>query len=132
MLLWNIIEGKFFKTNYSRSFNNNIKSVPCDKITLGETIQFFKTRYVSSDGTTNAKFDSLKFRNNAEKEEVKKVLFGNENTESEQLKACFSIIYRLRCHLFHGVKNIIDLNDQNELFKKVNSFLFSCLQLSTN
>lgn len=41
----------------------------------------------------------------------------------EYLKICLFIIYRLRNNLFHGIKQLSDLTDQNALFKVANIFL---------
>ena len=41
----------------------------------------------------------------------------------EYLKICLFIVYRLRNNLFHGIKQLSDLTDQNALFNVANRFL---------
>ncbi len=41
----------------------------------------------------------------------------------EYLKICLFIVYRLRNNLFHGIKQLSDLSQQNKLFNVVNRFL---------
>ena len=46
-----------------------------------------------------------------------------ENNLEEYLKICLFIVYRLRNNLFHGIKQLSDLTDQNDLFNVANRFL---------
>ena len=46
-----------------------------------------------------------------------------QNNLKEYLKICLFIVYRLRNNLFHGIKQLSDLSQQNKLFNVVNRFL---------
>lgn len=132
LLLWSILEGDLFQTDFKRNLNYKVKLVRYDEHILDSTIQFFRDRYISPDHNINSKFNSLKIRNERDKKKIEAVLLGIEKSETERVKACLYIIYRLRCHLFHGVKGIISMDDQYETFRKSIAFLLSCLQLSKN
>lgn len=57
-----------------------------------------------------------------EQDEIKKQQLVENNLE-EYLKICLFIVYRLRNNLFHGIKQLSDLTDQNDLFNVANRFL---------
>lgn len=57
-----------------------------------------------------------------EQDEIKKQQLIENNLE-EYLKICLFIVYRLRNNLFHGIKQLSDLTDQNDLFNVANRFL---------
>lgn len=57
-----------------------------------------------------------------EQDEIKKQQLIQNNLK-EYLKICLFIVYRLRNNLFHGIKQLSDLSDQNDLFNVANRFL---------
>lgn len=57
-----------------------------------------------------------------EQDEIKKQQL-NKSSLKEYLKICLFIVYRLRNNLFHGIKQLSDLGDQNDLFNVANRFL---------
>ena len=50
------------------------------------------------------------------------------NISKDNTKFLIEIVYRIRCNLFHGPKEIVDLNSQKKLFEIANEFLCDFLE----
>ena len=100
-----------------------------EKSSLNDCILFFSQRNRLSlhckDHKEENKWQSYQLKMKKiweEQDKIKKQQLIKSSLK-EYLKICLFIIYRLRNNLFHGIKQLSDLTDQNALFKVDNRFL---------
>lgn len=126
-LLWNIFENLVCENNCNvNRLDERLTPVAFEIAEFQETFDYFIDRYTSK-GTTNERFDRLNFRNGDRKEVVANVLLGNDNEVSNIVLALSIIVYRYRNNLFHGLKNFMQIDQQEENFKNANRVLKSIL-----
>jgi len=133
-LLWNMFEAigcnKEAKNTSIESFVDKInKTILIDKNEFMFFIDFTKHRYVDESGNIKSIFDRLNFKSEIDKKRVHEVLIGTNEDDKEVLKALLFIVLRLRNNLFHGEKNIVTLNIQENCFNTANKFIAKCLDL---
>jgi len=123
--MWNIFEKDV--CDCSASFKSIQAAL--DKIKLDESdiiceFNFFLDRYIT-DGITNEYFKKLNFRKSEDKFKirVKSILEENNSTLKDKLLACTFIILRLRNNLFHGIKEMTGIVDQDKTFYFANQIL---------
>jgi hypothetical protein len=92
---------------------------------LERTWRYFKNRYAPK-GKTTAKFSDLWTREQG-KDLVAVALENPHSSEDEVVKAVIIIAWRFRNHYFHGVKQFIDMEEQNRNFSEVNRALVALL-----
>jgi hypothetical protein len=115
-LMWNIFEGAVCRTDANiRLLEEHAKEIAQRRLLLPDIecgVQFWRQRYVTG-ATFNNRFKRL-FRPKEKKprEHVEAVLLSKQNDPESQLLAVMIVIYRLRNNLFHGLKQIDELNDQ--------------------
>ena len=126
-LLWNIFENLVCgnRCNVNR-LDERLNLVNFEIADFQENFQYFKDRY-TENGTTNARFERLNFRNGDRKEFVSNVLLGNENGTSNIVLALTIIVYRFRNNHFHGLKNFMKIHEQEENFKNANEVIKSII-----
>jgi hypothetical protein len=126
-LLWNIFEnlvcGNHCNVNRLDERLNLIEFQIAD---FQENFEYFQNRY-TENGTTNRRFEHLNFRNGDRKEFVANVLLGKENVTFAKVLALTIIVYRFRNNLFHGLKNFMQINQQEENFRNANQVLKTIL-----
>lgn len=95
-----------------------------DNAIYQETLEYFQNRYINDQGNTNEYFKGI-FRSHENRYETicTNVLKGNFNSKKEILKGLIFLVYRYRNNLFHGVKDVLRLDDQFENFIHINIFL---------
>ncbi|MDW5290987.1 hypothetical protein [Formosa sp. PL04] len=131
-LLWNIFENLVCRNHCNvNRLEERLNPVDFEITDFQENLQYFKDRY-TENGTTNARFEHLNFRNGDRKEFVANVLLGNEDVTSNIVLALTIIVYRFRNNLFHGLKNFMQINEQEENFKNANQVIKSILTHFTN
>lgn len=93
-------------------------------------LENFRDRYIT-DGGINEKFE-LHFLDGelCAEANLKNVLLGKEDNIVEIVYACLTIAWRLRNNLFHGIKYINQLAEQNNNFYNVNQVLAKFVDLS--
>ncbi len=126
-LLWNIFENLVCENNCNvNRLEERLNPVEFQIVDFQENFEYFKDRY-TENGTTNARFEHLNFRNGDRKEFVANVLLGNENVTSAKVLALTIIIYRFRNNHFHGLKNFMQIDQQEENFRNANQVIKSIL-----
>jgi hypothetical protein len=126
-LLWNIFENLVCNKNCSiKEMEKSLSSVDFKIIDFEDSLTYFKERYISSNNC-NERFEYLRIPND-KKEFVKQVLLGKDNNVSNIILALAIIVYRYRNNLFHGEKNFMLLNKQEENFKNANEVIKSILK----
>ena len=126
-LIWNVFEdhvccnnfciGKVQKLIAKRHFNPDFFTTH---------FNYFKNSYVR-DGKINDVFTSLNFRPGDREEFVSLVLLGKLADIKDILLTIEIIVYRFRCNLFHGHKDIKVIDQQQKNFETANLFLMSFL-----
>ena len=126
-LIWNVFEGTVCNNNFSiATAEAQILNRQFNLADFQSNLDYFKDRYVEN-GATNDRFNFLHFRPNDREELVRQVLLGN-NTDIHQIVLAITIIiYRFRNNLFHGLKDIRVIDQQNDNFQNANSFLMTLL-----
>jgi hypothetical protein len=136
-LIWNLFEKELCNTFAHISTHPKAEAEKLhsdiDKQTLHAVFAYFKHRYITPDGHTNDLFDSFKFGQNSGdgqpfKEFVRQGLVNSAPSDQEQLQALLYIVFRLRNNLYHGIKDVAKLYEQNENFKQANHLLVACLE----
>ncbi|GAK98214.1 hypothetical protein JCM19294_847 [Nonlabens tegetincola] len=126
-LLWNIFENLVCDRNCTiNRIEESLNPIEFQIEDFENHLNYFKERY-TSDNNTNERFEYLRIVPNARKEFVKQVLLGNDNNTSNKILALAIIVYRYRNNLFHGEKNFMLLNEQEENFSIANQVLTSIL-----
>ncbi|MDM1537490.1 hypothetical protein [Myroides odoratimimus] len=137
-LIWNLFEGKFFETSFSiDKLEKILIDTDIDIYCFLPYLEYFKNRYVNQeDNTINERFSFLHFRKKDREDFVTEVLLNNENilnyietnTQYKVVLAISIIVYRFRNNLFHGVKNIQHIDQQEENFVTANDFLRTIIE----
>jgi len=96
---------------------------------LGKYVDYWAHRYIEG-GETNHRFEKLHFTHDPHKIIVKNVLTGNEKNAQRMIHALLLIIYRLRNNLFHGEKDVHQLDGQRENFKQACNVIKTVLESS--
>ena len=126
-LLWNIFENLVCENNCNvNRLEQRLNLVEFEFADFQENFEYFKGRY-TENGTTNARFENMNFRNGDRKEFVANMLLGNDNLTSHIVLALTIIVYRYRNNLFHGLKNFRQIDQQEENFRNANQVLISIL-----
>lgn len=126
-LLWNIFENLICNRNCSiNRMEESLNQIEFQLVDFESSLFYIKERY-TADNNTNERFEHLRIAPYARKEFVKQVLLGNDNNTSNIILALAIIVYRYRNNLFHGEKNFMLLNEQEENFSIANQVLKSIL-----
>lgn len=91
-------------------------------------IGYFRNRYLI-EGHTNEKFERLNWHRRCGKDVVESVLKGDSDDIYSVVLALLLIVRRLRNNLFHGEKNVYELNYQVDNFEVANQVLATFLDL---
>ena len=122
-LIWNVFENIICNNSFSIAKVERQIANRSFEINLFQNIfDYFKDRYVLN-GDFTSKFSYMYFRSGDRKELVEQVLIGNNICTNDIILSITIIVYRFRCNLTHGLKNIQDIDQQRENFKIANLFL---------
>ncbi|MDI1304503.1 MAG: hypothetical protein PSX42_06630 [bacterium] len=122
-LIWNVFEDNICGNNFSiQSLQQGLVNRNIDSNLFQEHLDYFKNRYVNAGAFTH-RFQFLYFRNNDRQQLVEDVLLGVNNNSNDKILAIAIIVYRFRNNLFHGLKEIQHIDQQNKNFKVANRFL---------
>lgn len=126
-LLWNVFENKVCETNFNQAaVIAKYATIPYNLADFQEILDYFKARYMAG-GIPTARYPFLFLRARDNEALVRDVLIGVRNDIDSVLLVITIIIYRFRCNLFHGTKDIELINEQKENFEHANSFLMKIL-----
>ncbi|PRY82538.1 hypothetical protein [Mongoliibacter ruber] len=126
-LLWNIFENLVCNRNCSiQRMEESLNQIEFQLVNFENSLAYLKERY-TMDNNTNERFEHLRITPIARKEFVKQVLLENDKNTSNIILALAIIVYRYRNNLFHGEKNFMLLNEQDENFRVANQILKSIL-----
>ena len=130
LFLWNMFEREFFATHYRHKIPKHFSSLKIEQSTIDEILDYFKKRYMNSQY-----FEALNLQNpringrSINIIQIFKDVLCNKVIESEQILFTInSIIYRYRCNLFHGIKEIKILRSQIDNFYYANKYMLACLE----
>lgn len=122
-LIWNVFENSICGNNFSiQRFQQDITNRNIDVNLFSSHLSYFKNRYLEK-GTFTNRFQYLYFRPNDRKELVERVLLGTDTDPKNIILAITIIVYRFRNNLFHGLKEIQNIDQQDQNFEVANSFL---------
>ncbi len=122
-LIWNIFEGTVCDNSFSIATVE--QSIAGRNFTVAEfegDLLYFQNRYIEH-GAPNNRYPYLYFRPNDREPFVRDVLLGIRNNIEEIVLAIIIIIYQYRNNLFHGLKEIREIDQQEPNFNRANSFL---------
>lgn len=131
-LVWNIFEKECCNKNaLIGTYPKKLAEKLFDKIdvTVVNTIyDYFKNRYIV-DSDVNDIFISFDFGKEHAAIEykafVQEKLLSHVPDNKEKLQALLYIAFRLRNNLYHGIKKVEKLYEQNENFKQINTLLMA-------
>lgn len=123
MYLWNLFENKFFNKSYDYTLPDDFKHLIVDQRVIEDTLNYFKSRYKN-----DTKFKKLHLRGNDKPEQVRDVLNEIRIGTEDKLQVINTVIYRYRCNLFHGAKEIQSLWKQKDNFIHANKYMLACLE----
>lgn len=122
-LIWNVFESTICGNNFSINLiEQELADRNIDVNLFMEILEYFQNRYITNN-ETNDRFDHLHFRPNDREALVTEVLLGNNVNSNDIILSIIIIVYRFRNNLFHGLKNIQQIDGQNENFQNANIFL---------
>lgn len=126
-LIWNIFEATVCETNFSIArVEQALENRKFDQAEFEPVLAYFKNRYVTNNAV-NQRFQQLHFRRNDRGPFVEEVLLGRIKEAKQVILALSIIIYRFRNNLFHGLKSIREIDQQNRNFENANDFLKTLL-----
>lgn len=128
MYLWNLFEHAFFKSGSKYQLPNDLKqnNLKIDQIVTDETFKYFQNRYRNAIKLKNLRLPLENER------QVQNALTKASISADEIRQTIISIIYRYRCNLFHGSKEIASLWKQKDNFIHANKYLLACLEAKLN
>ena len=135
-LVWNIFEkeccDKYAEIRFHPRCLAKLLSDKVDITIIDGVFIYFKNRYVATT-KINSIFNNFQFgRENNDgqvyKDFTRKVLINHHPSSQEKLQALLYIAFRLRNNLFHGIKEVEKLYEQNENFKQINSLLIAIIE----
>jgi hypothetical protein len=136
-LVWNIFEKELCSNSASiYKCPKKLAEKYCETIEerlIEECFQFLKNRYFDNNGQATNLFDKL-FRESEKKyEDIASSVFSqNRATVLKKLEAILYIAFRIRNNLYHGMKAIDYLTEQNSLFSYVNNILMALIDTKRN
>lgn len=89
---------------------------------VDEEFTYWKARYIANGGPTN-KFRHLRLSDDRQVELLLKTLSTEQSAFRDKLECCLLIVYRYRNNMFHGMKDVRKLNDQEQNFLMATSLL---------
>lgn len=127
-LIWNVFENDVCHNNCSvQRLKEKIDSIEIDINDFVLFLKYFQNRY-GANGIISERFDYLNFRPNDKRQLVEDVIL-SKNTDPNDIALALSIIvYRFRNNLFHGIKNMQEIDKQNENFENANGILITLLK----
>lgn len=135
LLLWNLFEAKLFANNFSIDQAEQFIGTNIDRFNLvscNRIFNYFKNRYTNTDlnTITYPTFEKLNFRTRDREVFVQNVLMSNTSFPKDEMLASIIIIYRYRNNLFHGLKDVTQINYQTDNFVNANAFLKMYIEAS--
>lgn len=126
-LIWNLVEKKACgRYANERAIRNSVdKADNEDRLQLANYLQYmdyFRRRYLE-DHTIEYLYQRLNFRNNNQRDAVRRAFEHELNDINNIVYALLLIAYRIRNNLFHGEKELHLLYQQEELFRVINNLL---------
>ena len=115
-LYWGVFEGVECKGRGGHSQFEIFATQVASKISDGDLdglLAYWVNRYTDG-GSTNTLFERLNFRHADKKDLVQQVLLGEGRSTDQKILALLIIVYRLRNNLFHSLKTINRLNEQQQ------------------
>ncbi len=122
-ILWNLFERNYYATNYSENrmlgMNSCVKFI--EKQSKGNQV----IEIIKKIKDYNRKYrDSIDKVYLVKEKNWERFNFLYNATDIElMIELGIELCFRVRCNMFHGPKDVYELNDQTELFKNINSFL---------
>ena len=127
-ILWNLVECNIFNESFTNNYKNNIECDSCarrmatlhkDKIIYIFTLlDEYNLKHICLE----MQFEAYGFNNShlfyPEFSEIY-----NSDDLTERTKLLIYYCYRVRCNLFHGIKEVNELNNQNLLFFALNELM---------
>lgn len=127
-LIWNVFENIVCNNNCSvPRLIERLDLINFEPVEFEKSLNYFNSRYIDN-GVTNERFEQLNFRNNDRRELVENVLLGNNVEISNIVIALTIIVYRYRNNLFHGLKQMKFIDQQQENFENANLILMAILR----
>lgn len=138
VFLWNIFETFGCQKNANMiSLKNVVEEINNrEAISLDQFknyVDYFSNRYYNPNGDKTYTIEGLLFKQShndqTAKNEVVEVLTRQQVEPKEILKALLMILYRFRNNLFHGEKQIVNLDTQIDNFNCANNILKDVLTI---
>ena len=128
LILWTLFEQKVLLSPDDVS-NEIIHKAPSIKAEYKGILGYINQWYILKRSEQYI-FNKFKFRGNL-KSHVESYLKAEVKNEADEKIFVIGVIYKYRCNLFHGRKDINSLaTRQASRFKEFNNFLISCLETS--
>ncbi|NCB82579.1 MAG: hypothetical protein EOM38_09305 [Bacilli bacterium] len=139
-LVWNVFEKECCGNDarikqHPRSLAESRQS-RMEQTIVDSVFIYFKDRYFPN-GVMDEKFQTFKFGRNENdrsqyKEFVQNKLCDSNPSSKDKIQSLLYIAFRLRNNLYHGIKDISILYDQNDNFKQINLFLMEVVDKKDN
>lgn len=130
-LIWNLFEDQcmdnFARISEVDAFVENL-IIQNNLTIVDEIYQYMSERYCQN---SNYLYSRLLWRHSEQRIEsfTESILQNPQSIAKERIKAVLYVIFRLRNNLFHGEKDIVTINAQQETFVLVNRFLMDIIKL---
>jgi len=136
-LIWNLFEKELCGNDaairtHPKMVAEKYSDALADKL-VEEVYSHFLDRYVEN-GQITPLFNGFKFGRNAQdgqryKDFVSETLLSVEACRIKQVQALLYIAFRLRNNLYHGIKDVSKLYEQNENFRHINWLLMALIDI---
>jgi len=127
-IYWNVLEHYKCDDKFSiKRIMELVSEYKLKKEDYNEYYIYFKEKYFFGYGIDSF-VESLKFRNNGDKDFLKITLASEDPTAEQVIGSLFLIIQRLRNNLFHGIKEARFLSEQERNFTVANEAIATFLE----
>lgn len=133
VILWSMFENELYGSDYPTARNQSQESHPLIALNIADDVidtvyDYLCKRYHNHQ----SHIEGLGFRNNkidvGEKQKLEELMNQKPVSKSDKIQCILIVIYRYRCTLFHGKKEITQENHKVDNFRNANTFLIECLE----
>lgn len=137
VILWSMFEDELYESDYPTTRSQSQELHPIMALDITDNIVDTAYNYICNRYHNHqSHIEGLGFRNNKmdvdEKQKLEEFMGQMPVSKDDKIRCVLIVIYRYRCTLFHGKKEITQENHKVDNFRNANAFLLECLERAMN